>query len=180
MNMRIVDMLRSPAALRLENWAEALGFDVHFYPPPEQESQIGYECGAIAANVARDMFAACHDYRDVEVSQYRSRESVAATYALAGIDDESIAERSIYDQESWELNSTCFMWESEVEAVLRAKDVPPNVIPVRPFEQTVRIITEFYSLAMDSDRPKVLISNTDIGLDSGTHYFTVAFSIVPK
>jgi len=42
------------------------------------------------------------------------------------------------------------------------------------------IITEFYSLAMDSDRPKVLISNTDIGLDSGTHYFTVAFSIVPK
>ena len=72
------------------------------------------------------------------------------------------------------------MWESEVEAVLRAKDVPPNVIPVRPFEQTVRIITEFYSLAMQSDRPQVLISNTDIGLDSGTHYFTVAFSIVPK
>ena len=33
---------------------------------------------------------------------------------------------------------------------------------------------------MDLDRPKVLIANTDIGDDTGTHYFTVAFSIVPK
>ena len=28
---------------------------------------------------------------------------------------------------------------------------------------------------MDLDRPKVLIANTDISDDTGTHYFTVAF-----
>ena len=69
-----------------------------------------------------------------------------------------------------------------MEAILRAKDVERHVdaVPVRPFDQAVRIIAECYSLAMDLDRPKVLIANTDISDDTGTHYFTVAFSIVPK
>mmetsp|Transcript_2120 Transcript_2120/g.3276 ORF Transcript_2120/g.3276 Transcript_2120/m.3276 type:complete len:318 (+) Transcript_2120:38-991(+) len=188
LDLRIVDFLSSSETFWIQTlsaWAQELNFIVHV---EQSQTQIGFSCGIVACHCYEKLTRAGEDFmhspKSDEFAFCVAKETIHQGYQALGIDDNTICEKTSWQQEIWRANKTCFIYCDEIAKCyeqLYGNIIKNDFDSIVSFDRIFLIISNFYAQARDHNQsmatPKVLIVNSDDQRFTGTHWFTVAFSI---